>query len=241
MGFTESTAQANDTQLWFNYALKVPVSENFSYGGDAGYRTDVSSFDWNQLLIRPTATYRFNSTFRVAGAVALFQTFNRNTYNTTEFRIQQDFNANWPDFGFVRTFWRFRAEQRFFDYQELPGELSANSFNVRLRLLGGAQTRDLTFLGEKRPIYFQVLFEGVVTLNRDEATEFFINNTRTHFAFGHRLSRSWRYEVHYFRQGSRILSSDGFKVRQDVFRLRVFHTIFEKESVLPEEDEPDIN
>ena len=223
-----------DRQVWMNYSMTVPVSEHFSFGGDAGYRWDISGFNWNQILIRPTANYRFNSTFRVAGALALFQTFNRNSNNLSEFRIHQDFNVNWPDFGVVRFFFRFRAEQRFFYYQNLP-----NAFNIRLRLLGGAQTRDLTFLGDKRPIYFKILFEGFVTLNRDRATEIFINNTRTHFAFGHRLSRAWRYEVHYIRQGSRLLSSDGFKISQDVFRLRVFHTLFEKESDLPELDEPD--
>ena len=224
-----------DRQIWMNYALTVPVSEKFSYGGDVGYRWDISGLDWNQLLIRPTANYRFNSTFRVAGALALFQTFNRSSNNLSEFRIHQDFNVNWPDFKVVRFFSRFRAEQRFFYYQNLP-----NSFNVRLRFLGGAQSKDLTFLGPRRPIYFKFLFEGFVTLNRKKDTELFINNTRTHFAFGHKLSRAWRYEVHYIRQGSRILSSDGFKISQDVFRLRVFHTLFGKESDLPETVEPEI-
>jgi hypothetical protein len=224
-----------DRQIWSNYAVNVPVSEKFSYGGDVGYRWDISGLEWNQLLIRPTANYRFNKRFRAAGALALFQTFNRNSSNLSEFRIHQDLNVNLVDFNIVRLFSRFRAEQRFFYYQNLP-----NTFNIRLRWLAGAQTRDLTFLGENHPIYLKILFEGFVTLNNEKATEFFINNTRTHFAFGHRLSRAWRYELHYIRQGSRLISTEGFKISQDVFRLRVFHVLFEKESDLPDLDEPDI-
>ena len=221
-----------DRQIWMNYSLSIPVSDAFIVGGDAGYRWDVSGLDWNQLLIRPTATYRFNGTFRVAGALALFQTFNRNSNNLSEFRIHQDLNVNIADFGVLRLFGRFRSEQRFFQYQNLP-----NNFNMRLRFLAGAQSRDITLFGEARPIYLKTLFEGFVTLNNDKASEFFINNTRTHFAFGHRLTAQWRYEVHYIRQGSRVISTDGFKVSQDVFRLRVFHTLFEREKGFPDADD----
>jgi hypothetical protein len=235
-----SQAQEVDTQMWLNYSLTIPLSPKLSYGGDFGYRRDLNIYDWDQFLIRPTVTYRLNKTFRASGALALFQTFNRNTNNISEFRIHQDFNVNWPELEVVRVFSRFRAEQRFFYYQNLPTGLSPNTFNVRLRFLGGAQTRDITFFGEERPIYFKFIFEGFVTLNKEEATEFFINNTRMHFAFGHRLSNSWRYEIHFIRQGSRLLSNDGFKLSQNIFRLRVFHTIFENESDLPEEDELDI-
>jgi len=134
----QETAQI-DRQIWLNYSLNMPVSEKFSYGADAGYRWDISGLQWNQLLIRPTANYRFNRTLRIAGALALFQTFNRNSNNLSEFRIHQDLNVNLANFNFVRLFGRFRAEQRFFYYQNLP-----SAFNVRLRFLGGAQTQDLT-------------------------------------------------------------------------------------------------
>lgn len=238
LGFP-ARAQEVDTQLWVNYALNIPLTPKWSYGGDLGYRRDVDVYDWDQWLIRPTATYRINSTFRAAGALALFQTYNRNTNNISEFRIHQDFNVNWPDLGLVRMFGRFRAEQRFFYYENLPSGLSPNTFNVRLRFLGGAQTRDLKIIAGE-PMYLQFLFEGFVTLNSVAATEFFINNTRTHFAFGHRISDAWRYEIHYIRQGSRVLSSDGLKVAQNIFRVRLFHTIFEKKEDLPDPDEPDI-
>jgi hypothetical protein len=142
---------------------------------------------------------------------------------------------NWPDFGFARLSFRLRLEERFFTYENLPDD-----FNLRVRLLAQARTQDLTFLGERRPIYFKWIFEALETVKEESSAEFFINNTRMHLAFGHRLSRSWRYELHYIRQQSRVISTGSFTLSQNIFRLRVFHTLFEKESDMPEMVDPEI-
>ena len=228
-------AQEADTKLWVNYALRVPLSEKLSYGGDAGYRQLLSEGVWRQFVVRPTLTYGINTTFAVAGAVAWFQTNGEDTANLNEFRIHQDFSVRWPDFGFVRLFFRTRLEQRFFFYKTLPDD-----FDLRGRLLGGAQTKDLTFLGERRPVYFKALFEGFLTLTRDKSSEFLINNTRFNLAFGHRLSRAWRYEVHYIWQRSKLTATEDFRLTQNVIRLRVFHTLFVHKEEVPEMVDPEI-
>lgn len=234
LGF-QLKAQEVDTKLWVNYALRVPLSEKLSYGGDTGYRALLSEGVWRQFVVRPTLTYGINNTFAAAGAVAWFSTFGENTTNLNEFRIHQDFNVRWPDFGFMRLFFRTRLEQRFFFYKTLPDD-----FDLRGRLLGGAQTKDLTFLGEARPVYFKAMFEGFVTLTRDKASEVLINSTRTHLAFGHRLSGAWRYEVHYIWQRSKLFSTGDFRLSQNVIRLRVFHTLFTKKAEIPEVVDPEI-
>ena len=94
-----------DNQLWLNYVLSIPVNQKLSYGGDVGLRGLISNKDWNQVLIRPTLTYRFNFTFSAAGTIAWFRTFNKELTNIIEFRIHQDFNIIWPDFGFVEFFY----------------------------------------------------------------------------------------------------------------------------------------
>lgn len=213
-------SQDVDNQLWINYTLTVPASTNFSYGGDVGVRGLVSNQDWNQILIRPTATYRFNQTIRVAGAVALFSTFNRDVKNLYEFRIHQDLNIRWPDLSVLSIFYRLRIEERFFFYENLP-----NDFNVRVRYLIGIESQDFTFLGSKRPIYFQAIWEGFKTLGDESAYQIFINSVRIHFAFGHRISNKFRYELHYINQRSRQFSDSGLQTTQNIFRIRLFQRI----------------
>ena len=50
---TKLVAQDLDNQLWVNYALKVPVNDRLSWGGDAGVRGAFTNLDWHQTLIRP--------------------------------------------------------------------------------------------------------------------------------------------------------------------------------------------
>lgn len=213
-------AQEIDNQLWINYALTVPVTTNFSYGGDAGFRGFISNKDWNQVLVRPTATYRWNRTFAAAGAVALFSTFNKDDDNLYEFRIQQDFNVNWPDLSLLELFYRLRIEERFFFYESLP-----NNFNIRVRLLAGLETQDFRLGEGKRPFYFQIMFEGFRTVADDSSYEVFVNQTRADFSFGHRLSNSFRYEIHYIRQSSRLFADDGLETSQNILRIRLFHRL----------------
>ena len=214
-------SQEVDHQFWMNYAISIPINKKWSYGGDVGIRGVGSNRDWSQILIRPAVTYRFKQPFSVAGAIAWFGTFNNGEYNISEFRIHQDFNVKWPDLGVIAFFYRIRMEERFFFYQrDVP-----NSFKVRLRGLIGVETQDLNWFGSKRPIYFQSIFEGFKTLDRTEANEIFINQTRLHFAFGHRISGSFRYELHYITQGSRLFFEDGIKAAQNIYRIRLFHRL----------------
>ena len=175
-------------------------------------------------MIRPNVSYRINNIFGVSPAVAWFSTFNKNIGNVNEFRIHQDVTANWPDLGFVKFFYRVRVEQRFFFFED---EEIDNRFNIRLRGLIGLETADIKIGNAKRPIYFQSIFEGFTTLEQN-AEELFVNQTRFHLAFGHRLSGSVRYELHYIRQGSRVSAEDGIKLAQNIFRVRFFHRINKK-------------
>lgn len=220
-----------DFQLWLNYALTVQANQKLSYGGDMGFRGFISNQDWNQILIRPTVTYRFNYTFSAAGAVAWFSTFNANDDNINEFRIHQDFNAKWPDFGFVEFFYRLRIEQRWFFYNTLP-----NDFDLRLRYLVGAESADINLFGPKAPIYFQLIYEGFRTLNQESAYEILIDQSRFHVSMGQRISKRFRYELHYIRQKSRDGSVEDLELSQNIFRIRTFHTIPFKTKEIPDAD-----
>ena len=215
-------SQDIDYQLWMNYTLTIPVNNNLSYGGDLGLRGSFSNYDWTQILVRPRITYRFNSSVGVAGALAWFGTANRDNFNVNEFRIHQDLNLKWPDLGVVHFFYRIRIEERFFYYQD---ENIANSFTVRFRGLFGIETQDFTWFGSKTPIYFQAIIESFRTLDDESAFELFVNNRRLNFAYGHRISNGFRYELHYINQGSRLFSDDGLKTNQNIFRIRFYHRL----------------
>ena len=219
-----------DFQFWVNYALTIQANQKLSYGGDAGFRGFISNADWNQILIRPTITYRFNYTFSAAAAIAWFSTFNVNEENINEFRIHQDFNAKWPDFGFIEFFYRLRIEQRWFFYNSLP-----NDFDLRLRYLAGVESADINLFGPKAPIYFQLIYEGFRTLGDESAYEIFIDQSRFHIAMGQRISKRFRYELHYIRQKSRDGSDDVLDLSQNIFRIRTFHTIPYKTKDIPPE------
>jgi hypothetical protein len=126
--------------------------------------------------------------------------------------------------GFIEFFYRVRVEERFFFFEDDQLE---NRFNVRLRGLIGVETDDIYLFEARRPIYFQSIFEGFVTVERS-ADEVFVNQTRFHLAFGHRLSSNFRYEIHYIRQGSRLYVDDGINIGQNIYRLRFFHRILNK-------------
>lgn len=216
-----SEAQDLDNQLWLNYVLKVPVNDRLSWGGDAGFRALSSGLDWSQGLIRPAVNYRFRESASVAGAVAWFGTFIDGSSSINELRFHQELNAKWPDLDVVHFFYRIRVEERFFFYQaDIP-----NEFRVRLRGLAGVRTRDLTWLGSSRPIYFESMLEGFKTIKDEEALEILINQARFYAAFGHRISKNFHYELHYIHQGSTLFTSGGVNTSQNIFRIRLFHTL----------------
>jgi hypothetical protein len=216
-----SIAQAIDHQFWMNYTLSIPINEQLSWGGDIGIRGLGTNQNWNQLLIRPTISYKFKKPMSIAGAMAWFGTFNKVDNNISEFRIHQDFNAKWPDLGVIEFFYRLRIEQRFFFYQnEIP-----NASRVRVRALIGIETQDLKWFGARRPIYFQSILEAFKTLNKSEALEVFINQSRLHIALGHRISNNFRYELHYIAQRAKLFNAEGNSVDHNIYRIRLIHRL----------------
>ena len=214
-------AQDLDNQLWINYALKVPVNDRLSWGGDAGVRGAFTNLDWHQALIRPAVNYQIKESVGVSGALAWFGTFINESISINELRFHQELNAKWPDLDVVHLFYRIRVEERFFFYQrDIP-----NEFRVRLRGLVGVRTEDLNWFGPKRPIYFESMFEGFKTIKDEEALEILINQARLYAAFGHRISKNFRYELHYIYQGSTLFTGEGPNSSQNIFRIRLLHNL----------------
>jgi len=219
----EVHSQAIDQQLWFDYILTIPGKNKFSYGGDVGIRGFYSNADWNQFYFRPTVRYRFNPIVGISGSLATFNTFNQINLDVHEFRITQDLNISWPDLNVLSLFYRVRLEQRFFFY-----EGGGNSQKLRGRLLLGAETRNFKWFSDKRSFFFQASWEGFQNPGSESAYEIFINQVRMDAAFGHRLSKNIRYELHYIWQRSRLFSDSGLQTTQNIIRLRFYHKLVKK-------------
>ena len=218
-------AQETDSefQLWINYSLNIPapVHKKWTLGGDAGIRGLLSNSDWTQILIRPTLKYKLNPIFSFAAGVATFMAWDPTISNTFEFRLFQDANMKWPNFGPVFMIHRVRFEQRFFFYQSsaLP-----NDSYIRPRYLVGLETTNFKLFGSKPEWYIQSLVEFFGALG-DASVETFVNNQRIHFALGNRISDLLRCELHYIWQRSWEIEEDGFQVSHNILRFRFYQTI----------------
>ncbi len=210
-------------QLWMNYSLAIPapVHKKRTLGGDAGIRGFASNENWTQILIRPTVKYKFNPVFSVAGGFATFFSFDETISNTFEFRLFQEGNVKWPNFGPVFMLHRLRFEQRFFFYQ---ADSIQNDSNLRPRYLVGLETINFKLFGPEPNWYLQTLLEFFGTWG-DAAVETFVNNQRLHAAFGHRISDRMRWELHYIRQKSREIGIDGLQASHNILRFRFYQTI----------------
>ncbi|MCG8308274.1 MAG: DUF2490 domain-containing protein [Cytophagales bacterium] len=214
-----------DNQLWTDYSLSYDKSNILLLGGDMGFRGSVSNYDWNQFYIRPAITFRSKYALSLTGAIAYFHTNNKSGPNINEFRAHQQLKLKWPDFGMIELFYRIRLEQRFFQYSD---EIE-NEFNNRLRLLFGIESRDFNWIGPRSPIYFAATIEGFKTLGKENSAETFINQFRLDFAFGHRISSKFRYEIHYIAQQSKLFRRDGNEAHQNILRVRFLHSVFNRQ------------
>lgn len=211
-----------DMQLWMDYNPTYVLSKKWLLVGDIGIRGLISNQDWNQILVRPTFRYVIHESFNLQASPALFSTFNKDFSNIHELRFTFDLNADGPDLLYVLPFYRIRFEQRNFYYTDPDIE---NNSTWRGRALIGLESLDLKAFKEGRFFYFQAIYEGFLTLGKESATETFINQTRIHAAFGHKLSKKVRYEIHYIWQASRQYVDDGLQTSQNVLRFRFYHRI----------------
>lgn len=216
----ECKGQNSDNQLWLDYNLNVQVTPKFSYGVDAGIRGLISNEDWNQVLIRPGVKYRFSEDVGIGGSLAYFHTFNKESEDVYEFRLTTDLNIEGPDLLYVILFYRLRLENRTFFYDSLP-----NENNWRGRLLIGVETWNFKGFNEKRFFYFRSMWEGFKTIGEESAYENLINQMRIYVAYGHKISKGFRYELQYIWQKSKEYSDDGDENSQGIIRLRAFHRI----------------
>lgn len=228
-------AFSQDNQLWTDYNLTVPVpsTNKFTYGGDAGWRRGgdtgiqgfISTADFNQIIVRPTARYRFSQMINVGGGVAGFFTFNNGAENIYEFRIQEEVNVRWPDLSFLALFYRVRFDQRFFYVDNGPNEQTG-----RVRYLVGMESEDYRLGEGRRPFFFEFFLEGFKTLGRFSIEDTFVNQIRWTGIFGHRITGLIRYEIHYINQQQRGELDSTFETTQHILRLRLFHRIELKEN-----------
>jgi hypothetical protein len=222
-----------DFQFWTDYNYNAPLTNKFSLAGDIGFRGFISNNDWNQVYIRPGVRHNFNKYFGLAGSLAGFLTFNRDNYNLYEFRVTTDANVRWPDFKVLNISWRVRMENRTFFFQGTEAFEESIENIWRFRILVSINSKRFNVFSQKRAIYFQLQYEPFRTFGDDSEYEVFINQTRLHAIFGHRISSAFGYDLQYIWQSSRASAEYDLQTTQNLFRVRFYHRIKKKKKEIP--------
>ena len=173
------------------------------------------------IYLRPGLSYRLNTNFQIQGNIATFLTFNDEAPNSTEFRLAQEVRATWPRFDHFRIGHRFRAEERFFSFEnvkEIEGS-GGNDQNVRLRyFLAG--TTDYTNIGPIGNVFFTGSIEFFANLSED--TEGILSDqSRIYGGWGQLLQNGWSYALHFMWLQSRN-DFGNFDADEFVVRLRIY-------------------
>ncbi len=220
---TKAQADSNEVgfQMWTDYNLNVRVNKRFGYGGDVGLRGFLTNYDWNQIYIRPRITYELGRITQLATGIAYFRTNFFEDNNIHEFRLFQDLVFTGPNLNFIHFQWRLRFEERFFAYENIP-----NDWYIRARYMAVIETKDFNIGGQK--FHATGMYEGFQPVVNQSSPEVFIDQIRIKAVIGHRVSPSFRYELHYMWQNTRQYSENGFETDNNVFRIRLFHTIWMK-------------
>ena len=139
-----------------------------------------------------------------------------------EIRFFQQADFSWPRFELVAFKHRIRFEERFFAYGDQKVIKSPGSdYELRTRYQIALESADFRLFNDNNYLFFITRFEAFIHFN-ERAVEQAINNTRITFGFGHRIGNSFRYEVHYIFQKSRLLVDEGLSTTENVLRVRFF-------------------
>lgn len=218
-GIPFSIHAQNDFVLWLDYNLAFKQNK-MVFGGDVGARGWLTSPDVNQYVIRPTIWYKPSTNLTIGGAAGLFSTILKDKFNYYEFRLQQEAVLKWPNFNWGSIVSRLRIDERFFTYSNPE---RTDEFNGRIRPLLGFKTKSFDVFSCKKPLYFQMYWEGFQNFDEAAITEIFVNNTRLYLSFGQKISKRFRYEIHYIWQQSGVFNDFGLQTQQHILRLRFFY------------------
>lgn len=216
-------AQTSTTnQLWLDYNHQEFIKPNLSIGGDAGFRSDISDGDWYAVYIRPRVTYRANHTFSLLGGVAFYYNWNSPKVDNTEFRIEQQVTAKWPNFKKLHFENRLRFEERYFHYQKST-EVSSppDRWATRLRYRLMVKTEYFNITKKFGNVYVLLGAETFVPFENVNSESYLLRE-RVVLGFGQLLPKGRRYEVDFMWQGPINAKAGDAKSNLWILRLRYY-------------------
>lgn len=220
----ELLAQGNRlNSLWFDLNPRYAFNNKLEMRGDLSYRINPEE-NFQAIIIRPVLAWFPSSIFSFRFGVGYFYTDNDNTFNDIELRGHQAVNIRWPQIVGVEFAHRFQVEERFIydDSNELFDFVSRGRYRLRVA------SPDFGFFGLKRKFYGLTSLEFLFNFNNTNVLAIEYQDRLT-FGLGYRWTTKFRTEFHYQSHGARFNFSDGFKVNENIWRLRVFYRINELE------------
>ena len=202
-----------NSQVWTDFNYMSFVGFRTALFGDVGYRVQINSPNWSQIVIRPGIQFNKSSTWNFTGGVGCFHKFIDNTSFDNEIRPFQGVKTNMPFFKRFHFQNYFRIEQRFFIDNNVPISLRLrNQFKVSLILFNkGGQQLSIPFSGEW---FFDSASEDVETLSQARQRYFTGIDYR---------SKNWRLTGLFNFQGQRESFLSSLNRTDVMYRIRFYY------------------
>lgn len=179
---------------WYQYFGEHPVADHWSVHAEAQIRREKVITAWEQLLLRPGLTYRFNPHVTTTLGYTYFRTFNYKTAISAsrEHRIYEELKLkhNWKTIDIEN---RFRLEQRFIKMESNPklGFETAHRFRHRFQVRVPLKARSV----DESKLYLSFYNELFITLQNKSAEA--VDQNRSYGALGFNFSKHNQLEVGY--------------------------------------------
>ena len=214
-------------QLWLDYNANYHVSGKFKVYGDVGYRR-ISPDIWTRYYIRPAVSY-FHSLPLKSGkyltityhfGIGTFFTNAVDTSNNLEIRPFQGVDLQWPTFKRLQINHYVRLEEQF--------EYTNNDWDFGLRgryMIAGIFHWNRETWNKLNNFYLPFHIEFFWNITTTSLNNDLIRITP---GLGYTFNLKWKMEFSTSYHRTRIDVDNSFETNDIVFRLRLFHNIFEK-------------
>lgn len=206
-------------ETWTDIATIYNFSDRFRYDGDYGLRAALSTPDFTQIFLNPSARYEAAPWLRLHGGIGWFHTFFPDTDDADEFRPWVGARIVGPRPGGFLIQNYLRLEMRVF---ELGGDRGGDTaWRGRWQL----QVRSPEFRIGSAERFYAVAFAELFHTFDNEIEGFAAERVRLNLGLGRTFSRAWRMELNGMFQHGRVEEGvTGFDLDEGIVRLRMFYT-----------------
>lgn len=217
--FAQTTFNQTLTNFWTDLNPRYRFNNNLDIRGDLAFRWN-ENYNRQLYIVRPVFAWVPNKTIGYRFGASMFYSNNFYSQDDIELRLHQAAIVRWPQFSGWDISHRFMVEERWI-YQ---GGIETYDFLVRTRYRLRLIFPEFGLFGLKSKFFVPISLELLGALMVPDVIAASYQDRLT-VGLGNKISKSLRLEFHYQSHGSRFRFGDGFKITEDVWRLRLFYLI----------------